>query len=111
MSCLQPCISVGEVRREDVTYAEAVSADLVSISRADTLEGRTDLALAHCSFVCCVEEPVGREDEVCLLCDHDTLSHRNSCLCRNVIAFSLESDRVEDHAVADNVLRIISEDS
>ena len=111
MTVLELCISVGKVWCEDVTYAETVTADLVCVSRADTLESRTDLALAHCRLVCCVEESVGRKDEMCLLCDHDTLSHRNSCLFSDVVAFALECDRVENHTVTYDVLSIFSEDS
>ena len=34
---LELCKSVGEVRSEDVAHAETVSADLVSVCRADSL--------------------------------------------------------------------------
>ena len=42
--------------------------------------------------------------------DDDTLVYRNACLC-DIVTFSLESDRVENHAVTDDILRILSEDS
>ena len=111
MTVLEFCISIGKVWSEDVAYAETMTADLVCVSRADTLEGRTDLALAHCSLVCCIEESVGRKDEMCLLRDHDSLCYRNACLFGDVVAFALECDRVENHTVTHDVLSIFSEDS
>ena len=108
---LELCISLGEVRREDVTNTESVTADLVRVCRTDSLEGRTDLALAHCRFVCCVEETVCRENEVGLLRDDDSLVYRNSCLRGDVVAFALECDWIENDSITHDIHGILSEDS
>ena len=38
VSVLELCIPVCEIRRKDVSYAKTMTADLVCVSRADTLE-------------------------------------------------------------------------
>ena len=111
MAVLEFCISVCEVLGKDIAYAEAVTACLVGISRSDTLEGRTDLAFAHCSFIGCIEKSVGREDEVCLLCYDDALGYRDTCLFCDIVTFALECDRVEYNTVTYDVLCVFSEDS
>ena len=111
VSVLKLCISFWEISCKDVTYAETISSDLVCVSRSDTLEGRSDLALSHSRFVGRIKKSVCRKDKVSLLSDYNALSHRNACFLRDILALALESDRVKDHAVSDDILRSLSEDS
>ena len=60
---------VAEVIRKYVSDPEAVAADLVGVGRSNALEGGAYLALACSGLLCCVEQLVGRKDEVGLLGD------------------------------------------
>ena len=111
MSVLKLGVSFWEICGENISYAKPVTSYLVCVSRSNTLEGRSDLTLAHCRLVGCIKKSVGRKDQVGFLCDDDTLSYRNACLCSDVGAFAHESDRVEHDAVTYDVLCVFSEDA
>ena len=111
MLCLELCKSLCKVSCKDISYTKTITAYLVSVCRTDTLECRTDLALTHCSLVGCIEKSVSRQDEMCLLCNHDSLIYRNACLCSDVVAFTLEGDRVKNYSVSYDVCGILSEDT
>ena len=111
VAALELGISVCKVRSEYVAYTEAVTADLVCIGRSDTLEGGTDLSLAHGCFVGSIEESVGREDEVRLLSDYDALGYRDAGLSFDILAFAPECDSVKYDTVSYDILCVLSEDS
>ena len=111
VSVLKLCISFWEISCKDVTYAETISSDLVCISRSDTLEGRSDLALSHSGFVGRIKKSVCRKDKVSLLSDYNALCHRNSCLLRDILALTLECDRIKDHTISNDIPGSFSEDT
>jgi len=57
-----------------------------------------------------IQHAVGGQDEVGFLGNHNPFSHRNAGL-GDIVTLSLESDRVQNNSVSDNVLCILSENS
>ena len=81
---------------------ESVTADLVCIGRADTLKGRTDLALSGGSLVSGIEKSVGRKDKMSLLGYHQFLLRIDIHL-GYIAALLLESNRIENDTATDDI--------
>ena len=101
MSCFCRSIFFIEIVQQ-VAYAQTVTADLVRISRADTLTGRTDFARTFRSLVSSIQYTVSRQDQMSFLRDTQlfgqVVSAGSECL-----RFLLEQQRIQYDTVTDNV--------
>ena len=68
MLSLQGIVLGFEICRLYISHTESGTGDLVSIGRTYALEGGTDFGLSLGSFICRIESPVGREDEISSFC-------------------------------------------
>ena len=95
---------------EDITYAQTVTADLISVGRTDALASSTHLVLALLRFIGSVEHTVSRHDEMRLLGDMQTGMQvvTTGLKCLGLVH---EEIRSEHYAIADNVHLATLEDA
>ena len=110
MSVLEFFESLMEIRCEDISHAETMTGNLVSVCRSDTFQGRTDFALACGSFISSVKKPVSRQDKMSFLGNAEFLFRFDVHLA-DVSALFSESDRIENHSATDDVGGAVSENS
>ena len=110
MALLAGLIEVGEVVLQQIAHAQAVTAGLVGIGRADALERRANLGLAHGAFAGGIQGPVGGHNQVCTLGDEQFLAHVHAAgfNLRNLVQ---QNHGINDHAVADNVHGSLAENA
>ena len=87
---------------KNIAHAQAVSAHFVGVCRTDALSGCPDFCIAFELFVGSVEETVGGHNEVGFARNFQHFLDVNTALLE-VLCFVAEQNRVEHHAVADNI--------
>src|SRR5690606_15723644 len=93
-----------EVRRNDVAYTQTMTADLVLIRRTDALQCRTDFVVALRLFIGLIQQLVRGQDNGGFLRNKEVLLHLQVVLLK-LLYLGTKDDRIEDHAVADDVSR------
>ena len=106
----QGMVALHEVRQFGVANPQTVAARLVHVGRSDTLEGGADLGLAFRSFGGCVEQAVGRQDQVRLARDEQPGRDVEVVFGQIVDLFG-QDHRVDHHAVAHHIDRLFVENA
>ena len=87
---------------QNIAHTQTVTADLVGVSRTDTLARSANLGFPFCRLVGFVQQAVGRQDQVRFLGYIETLRQRVSRL-RQFFRLFHKQQRVKHHTIADDV--------
>jgi len=107
---LQPPVSFSEFRRYDISYSQSVASRLVHIGGTDALERRSDFGLSLGRFRRRVDRAVRGQDQMRFLRDQQLALYVDSVGFQAGDLFG-EDDRVDHHAVADDVDRAVPENA
>ena len=102
MARLGTGVNLAEVGAQQVAHAHAVAAHLVRIGGADALARGTDFRAALGSLVSRVENPVRRQNQVCLLRDAE-LPRQVVAAAGQLLGLGTKQNGVEHYAVTDDV--------
>ena len=99
----QPVIAGLEVGQKNVTDAKAIPAGLVHVGRTYAAQSRPNFVLALLLFVGGIQQTVGRQNQVRLARDEQPRVHIHPMVL-DLHNLTLQSNRVNDHAIANQVL-------
>ena len=107
---LQSFVARQIVRQFNVTNTKTVAARFVHVGRSDALEGGANLVLSFGGLRSGIQQTVRRKNQVGFPRDDQALEAFGLHI-QQLVNFLAEDDGVHDHAVANNVQRILVEDA